>query len=63
MLRGELLQQRFVFQHFSGAEDDGRQRLIDDVHRQLRLFLEATIQVAEQHAAPAEGDAAIEDVG
>src|SRR6478752_4704715 len=60
-VRGELLQQAVIAEHLASSEDDGGQRVFDDLHRQLRFLANAAIEVAKQCAATAQRDAAIVD--
>src|SRR5206468_1866346 len=43
----QLLEQGIVAENRSGADDDGRQRIFDDLDGELRLLLNAAIEIAQ----------------
>ena len=59
----QLLEQRVVAQNPPGADDHRRQRVLDELHRQARFLVNASIQAAEHRSAAAQRDAPIVDVG
>ena len=59
----DLPKQIEVREHLAGAEHDGRQRILGDLHRQTGLVAQTLVEVLQQRAAAAQHDAAIADVG
>src|SRR4030095_15864793 len=62
LVDGESFKKRLVGQHLAGADDDGREWLFDDLDRQLRFLVNEAIEVAQESAPTAYGNAAIVDV-
>src|SRR5262249_26569991 len=49
-------------EHLARADDDGRERLLDDLHGQRGLFSDAPVEIAQQHTAATERDPTIVDI-